>query len=54
MEETWFDGILFFEMVNVKGKKKKKFKNKKLVLHILEVNGIVTNSNKLWGVLSSL
>lgn len=46
MEETWFDGILFFEMVNVKGKKKK-FKNKKLVLHILEVNGTVTNSNKL-------
>lgn len=34
--------------------KKKKFKNKKLVLHILEVNGIVTNSNKLWGVLTSL
>ena len=29
MEETWFDGILFFEMVNVKGKKKK-FKNKKI------------------------
>lgn len=46
MEETWFDGILFFEMVNVKGKKKS-LKTKKLVLHILEVNGIVTNSNKL-------
>ena len=28
MEETWFDGILFFEMVNVKGKKKRSLKTK--------------------------